>query len=72
MRTMSISLKDSLYERLKLSIPSKKISKFVCQAIEHELEARESALSSAYLEAEKDMERQELIREWEEIDDVKK
>lgn len=69
MRTMSISLQESLYERLKHSIPSKKISKFVSKAISHELERMEKELALAYKEAEQNPERNELIKEWEKVDD---
>lgn len=72
MRTMSISLQESLYERLKHSIPSKKISKFVSKAISHELERMEKELALAYKEAEQNPERNELIKEWEKIDDFYK
>lgn len=69
MRTMSISLQESLYERLKHSIPSKKVSKFVSSAISHELERMEKELSLAYEEAEHSKERNELLNEWDAIDD---
>lgn len=69
MRTMSISLQESLYERLKHSIPSKKISKFVSNAISHELERIEKELALAYTEAEQNTERNELIKEWDKVDD---
>ena len=41
MKTMSISLQEGLYERLKHSVPSKKISKFVSHAISAELERKD-------------------------------
>lgn len=69
MRTMSISVQESLYERLKHSIPSKKISKFVSNAISHELERMERELALAYKEAENTPERKQLIEEWDKIDD---
>jgi len=69
MRTMSISLQESLYERLKHSIPSKGISKFVSKAISHELERMEKELALAYKEAEQNSGRNELIKEWEKIND---
>jgi len=69
MRTMSISLQESLYERLKHSIPSKKISKFVSKAISHELERMEKELALAYKEAEQNPKRNELIKEWEKVDE---
>ena len=69
MRTMSISLQESLYERLKHAIPSKGISKFASKAISHELERMEKELALAYKEAEQNKNRSELIKEWEQIDE---
>ena len=60
MKTMSISLQENLYERLKHSVPSKKISKFVSVAISNELARTEEELSLAYNEAEQNVNRQEL------------
>lgn len=70
MKTMSISLQESLYERLKHSVPSKKISKFVSLAISNELSRTEGELSLAYKEAEQNINRQELLNEWNLIDDL--
>jgi hypothetical protein len=69
MRTMSISLQENLYERLKHSVPSKKISKFVSNAIFNELTRQEEELALAYEEAEQNSQRQELLNEWDLIDD---
>lgn len=69
MRTMSISLQESLYERLKHSIPSKRISKFVSNAISHELERMEKELALAYEEADQNPERNKLLKEWDRVDD---
>jgi hypothetical protein len=69
MRTMSISLQESLYERLKHSVPSKKISNFVSNAISNELFRKEEELALAYEEAEQSSGRQELLNEWDLIDD---
>ena len=68
-RTMSISLQESLYERMRQSIPSKKISKFVSEAILHELELKEKELILAYKEAEQNKTRQKFLQEWDEIND---
>ena len=69
MRTMSISMSEALYDKLKHSIPSKKISKFVSFAISKELEKKEQDLFLAYENVEKDDERQKLLKEWDAIDD---
>ncbi len=72
MRTMSISIQEALYEKLKHSVPSKKISFFVSKAISHELERKEEELSLAYQESEKNSQRQELLNEWDQIDEFNK
>lgn len=72
MRTLSISLQESLYDRLKHSIPSKKISQFVSNAISHELARKEEELTRAYQEAEKANDRQELLNEWDLANDFYK
>jgi hypothetical protein len=70
MRTMSISLQEALYERLKHSVPSKKISQFVSKAISHELARKEEELVLAYQESEQNNQRQEILNEWDLIDDL--
>ncbi len=72
MRTMSISLNETLYDKLKYMIPSKKISNFVSNAIAKELEKKELELTLAYKDAEQDNERQNLLKEWDAIDDINK
>lgn len=70
MRTMSISVEDELYERLKHSVPSKKISQFVSKAILQELTEIEKELSLAYEEAEASKERNILLTEWDATDEL--
>ena len=72
MRTMSISLNETLYDKLKYMIPSKKISNFVSNAIAKELEKKELELTLTYKDAEQDNERQNLLKEWDAIDDISK
>ncbi|MDD9334953.1 MAG: hypothetical protein ACEY3E_03175 [Candidatus Tisiphia sp.] len=69
---MSISLNETLYDKLKYMIPSKKISNFVSNAIAKELEKKELELTLAYKDAEQDNERQNLLKEWDAIDDISK
>jgi hypothetical protein len=68
MRTMSFTLNDKLYDRLKRTIPHRQVSKFVTKAIEEELTKRACYLQQAYVEAAQDKEREEVIKEWEAID----
>ena len=70
MKIISISINEPLYEKLRHIIPSKKISQFVNLAISHELEKKEQELTLAYRSAEQDKGRQELLSEWDEINDI--
>lgn len=70
MKIISISINEPLYEKLKHTIPSKKISQFVNLAISHELEKKEQELILAYKSAEQDKDRQELLNEWDAINDL--
>lgn len=72
MRTMSISLNEALYDKLKHSVPAKKISQFVSSAISKELEKQEHDLVIAYEQAEQDSVRHQLLKEWDAIDDFSK
>ena len=68
-RTLSISLKEDLIEKLKNFVPAKKISKFVSTVINNELAKAEQELERAYSIAEEDQERQSLLKEWNAADD---
>jgi hypothetical protein len=68
MKTMSISIDESLHYKLKHNVPAKKISMFVSQAIKKELDAVESELRAAYTEAEQDSARQKELKDWDAID----
>ena len=67
MRTLSVVLADDLYDRIKHSVPSRKISKFVSEAVEVKLQDQTNKLYNAYLEASKDRDREEDLEEWDTI-----
>ena len=69
MKTMSISLSEELYGRIKCMIPAKKISQFVVLAITMELEKKEESLKQSYIAAENDEEHQAELAEWDAFDD---
>ena len=69
MKTMSISLSETLYERIKHMIPAKKVSKFVAEAINKELSLKEKNLALAYIAAENDEERNKELADWDAIND---
>ena len=64
MRTLSISLSEELYEKLKLQVPTKHVSKFVANAIDNELSAKTKLLRDAYIAARNDKVRNQEIEEW--------
>jgi hypothetical protein len=64
MHTISITLDNGLYARLKNIIPNGKVSKFVSHAIEESLEKKTAALHKAYSEAYKDKSRNKEIEIW--------
>jgi metal-responsive CopG/Arc/MetJ family transcriptional regulator len=68
MRTMSVTIDDKLYERLKRTVPLRQVSKFVTKAIEEELTKTTNHLHEAYLEAAQDTDREKAIKEWENLD----
>ena len=70
MQIISISIQENLYERLKHAVPSKKISHFVSNVIAHELENMEQELAIAYQEAQQDKPRNQLLAEWDAIEDL--
>ena len=69
MKTMSISINEVLYDKLKHSVPANKISKFVNNAISKELEQKEQELILAYQTVELDNDRKKILDEWDAIDD---
>jgi metal-responsive CopG/Arc/MetJ family transcriptional regulator len=69
MRT-TIVLDDTLYEKLKISIPQRKISNFINQLIKEKLaevekEAITKKMKEGYLNTKKD--RKELDKDWDSI-----
>ena len=69
MRTMSNSIDEKLYERLKHIVPSKKVSRFVSIAIDKELTKCQQDLKAEYLAAEQDSTRNKELIEWDQLND---
>jgi len=64
MRTISITMSEDLYYKLKHSVSSRQISKFVSEAVKEKLSKKEEILYQAYLEASKDEELEKELKEW--------
>ena len=68
MRTLSITVDDELFEKLKRHIPAGKISKFISGAISQKIEEQENALYKEYLAASQEQEIKEELKDWDNID----
>lgn len=64
MRTLSITMSDDLYDSLKHTVASRKISKFVSEAVAEKLNKKREILYQAYLEASHDVEREKELNDW--------
>jgi predicted transcriptional regulator YdeE len=67
MKNMSITLEDDLYNHLKHSVPARRISKFVSEAIMDKLNQKQQSLYQAYLEASQDEERESDLQDWDNL-----
>lgn len=67
MRTLSITINDDLYNSLKHTVPARKISKFVSEALAEKLAQKRERLYQAYLEASQDEEREADLQEWDRL-----
>lgn len=69
MRTLSVTISDDLYNCLKHTIASQKISKFVSEAVAvtEKLNKKREDLYQAYLEASQDVEREKDLKDWDTI-----
>ncbi|MDF3033422.1 MAG: hypothetical protein K0R76_376 [Alphaproteobacteria bacterium] len=68
MKTLSVTLADKLYDRIKHTVPPRQISKFVSEAVEIKLEEQANELYKAYTLAAQDPDREEVLRDWDAID----
>lgn len=66
---LTLSLPSQTYKRLESLMPREEINSFVIQLINMAYEQKLSELKSAYLEAEKDVDRNALLADWQNIDD---
>ncbi len=67
MRTLSVTVSDALYDNLKHAVSSRKISKFVSEAVEEKLNRKTEALRQAYVEASHDSQRVSELKIWDAI-----
>lgn len=67
MKTLSVTLADDLYDRIKHAVPQRKVSKFISEAVEVKLKEQTDDLYKAYLAASQEGEREALLMDWDTI-----
>ncbi len=67
MKTLSVTLSDDLYDRIKHAVPPRRVSKFVSEAVEIKLREQTDDLYNAYLAASQDLDRETLLEDWDAI-----
>lgn len=60
-------MSDDLYNNLKHTVPSQKISKFVSEAVNEKLNQKREELYQAYLEASQNSDREDELKDWDAI-----
>lgn len=68
MKTLSITLEDTLYKQLREIAQARQVSNFVADAIRAHIQAKMMELAQDYAEAEKDAARMAEINEWSALD----
>lgn len=68
MRTLSITIDEKLYDRLKQAVPTRGISAFVGEAVTAHLSQKEDTLYQAYQEACNDHARTIEMKEWDALE----
>ena len=61
---VTFSLPEDTHKKLQSLVGRRKMSAFVAQAIDKELEKQVHALKQAYIEAEADVGRQKVVNDW--------
>jgi hypothetical protein len=64
MRTLSVTISDELYDRLKQTVSPRAISKFVSAVLTESLSKEREMLYQAYLDASKDADREADLNDW--------
>ncbi|MFC1567017.1 hypothetical protein ACFL4A_04165 [bacterium] len=65
-KAFTFNMPVSIHNHLKMFVGNKKMSKFVTSAVEEKLEKMEIKLKQAYIDADKDKERNKEIKIWKE------
>jgi hypothetical protein len=68
MKTMSITIDEQLYGTLKRAAGPRGMSRFITHALQEKLRPKRQSLYREYVAAQKDKERQEVLRDWASLD----
>lgn len=68
MKTLSVTLADDLYDRIRHAVPPRRVSKFISEAVEVKLKEQTDDLYKAYLAASQEEEREDILTDWDTID----
>lgn len=63
-KTVTFNMPVELHWQLKVLVGSKKMSRFVCDAVQERISDQKKQLRAAYLEARMDSKRESAIHEW--------
>ena len=64
MQTMSITIDEKLYSRLKRTAGQRGMSRFIAEAVREKLRSSEDELYKEYLAAQRDNERRQVLDDW--------
>lgn len=67
MKTLSVTIANDLYDRIKHTVPPRMISKFVSEAVEVKLKEQTDDLYKSYLAASQDRDRESVLEDWDAI-----
>jgi metal-responsive CopG/Arc/MetJ family transcriptional regulator len=65
---MSVSMDEELYRSLKRAAGNRGMSRFIAEAVRERLRDTEKRLRDEYSEAENDLDRQEIVKDWDAVD----
>ena len=67
MQTMSITIDEKLYRRLKRTAGQRGMSRFIAEAVREKLHSSEDELYKEYLAAQRDDERRQVLDDWDRL-----
>ena len=68
MKTMSVSIDDQLYHRVKQAAGPRGMSRFISEAVQAKLCSTENDLRKEYAAAERDRSRRKELADWDGVD----